>query len=194
MSIPVCQMTKRGSILASTPDFSLGLIPETTSKLIDCAITINSWIWQTRKVSHHDVSPTSWWESPLLWKLKGETNVRWVFSQPLSRQVHEQRRLVLDYAHRRYWSYIHKMLDGDTFCNWGIVMPQVWIYRYETWHKLSISNMLNLSWSKPSQRDAYGLEWEVKQYGRLILTKILGQTDGVVHQQIGTKQQKQPRT
>jgi len=32
------------------------------------------------------------------------------------------------------WSYVHKILDGDTFRKRGIVTPHISTYGYETWH------------------------------------------------------------
>ena len=65
------RLRKRGPVLGSTPDLSSGVIPGMTSKLNDCAITINSQVWQIRKVSHRVVSPTPQWEFSLFMEPKG---------------------------------------------------------------------------------------------------------------------------
>jgi len=190
MSTPVCQTTQRGPVLGSIPDPSSSITPRMTSKLSDCAITINSRVWQTRKVSHHVVSPTPWWEFPSSYGTGRESWCQkgvWLVVLRTSPKISKD--LVRGRAHEGHWSYVYKIPNGDMFRNWGIVTPLTLVYGYETWHKLSISNVLDLSQRKPSQKDAYGLEREDKQYGRLSLTKILGQTDGIVHQRIGTRQQ-----
>ena len=105
-----------------------------TLKLIDCAITINSQVWQTWKVSYHVVSPMPWWEFSLLMDAQRERpmidgySVSWTQSKS---KDHED--LDLGRTLERRWSYVHKILDRDMFHKRGIVMPCTLIWEYETW-------------------------------------------------------------
>jgi len=113
LSTPVCQTTQRGPVLGSTPDFSSGVIPGMTLKLSDCAITINSWVWQTWKVSHCVVSPTPQWESLLLmWNDKGEPTLEGYSTSSSQDKSKDSKDLVQSWTYEGHWSYVRKIQEG----------------------------------------------------------------------------------